>query len=120
MGDFGDTVATAADKALAEAGLVMGDIRRVCHIGFSRTPLRACFLDPLDIDEKRGVWEFTRTTGHLGAADPVAGLEHIWRTGQVAPGDFVMIIGASPGMEAGCAVVEITEAHDPAVGSDHA
>ncbi|MFJ2230644.1 ketoacyl-ACP synthase III family protein [Streptomyces halstedii] len=108
MGNFGDTVAAAARQSLAEAGATMADIARVCHLGFSELPLRACFLDPLDIDEKRGIWEFTRTTGHLGAADPIAGPQHLWRTGQVGAGDLVMIIGASPGMEAGCAVVEIT------------
>jgi 3-oxoacyl-[acyl-carrier-protein] synthase-3 len=86
----------------------MADITRVCHIGFSYLPLQASFLDPLDIEEKRGIWEFTRTTGHLGAADPVAGLEHLWRTGQVTAGDHVLVIGASPGMEAGSAVVQIT------------
>ncbi|MFE5597689.1 ketoacyl-ACP synthase III family protein [Streptomyces coelicoflavus] len=120
MGNFGDTVAAAADKALTEAGVAMADISRVCHIGFSQMPLQASFLDPLDIDEKRGIWEFTRTTGHLGAADPVAGLEHLWRTGQAGAGDLVLVIGASPGMEAGCAVVEITESHDPAGEDDHA
>lgn len=108
MGNFGDTVAAAAHQSLAEAGVTMADISRVCHIGFSQLPLQASFLDPLGIDEKRGVWEFTRTTGHLGAADPVAGLEHLWQTGQVGEGDLVMVIGASPGMEAGCAIVEIT------------
>ncbi|TYC66443.1 3-oxoacyl-ACP synthase [Streptomyces sp. CB01881] len=108
MGNFADTVAAAAHRTLNEAGLTMADITRVCHIGFSELPLQASFLDPLDIDAERGIWEFTRTTGHLGAADPVAGLEHLWTSGQTRPGDHVMVIGASPGMEAGCAVVEIT------------
>nr|AVR52596.1 3-oxoacyl-ACP synthase [Streptomyces sp. FXJ1.235] len=120
MGNFGDTVVAAADRALAEAGVTLAEIARVCHIGFSRMPLQASFLDPLNIDEKRGIWEFTRTTGHLGAADPVAGLEHVWRTGQVTAGDLVMVIGASPGMEAGAAVVEITETYDADREGDHA
>ncbi|OIJ86706.1 hypothetical protein [Streptomyces colonosanans] len=82
MGNFGDTVVAAARKSLAEAGLDMADISRVCHIGFSRLPLQASFLDPLDIDEKRGIWEFTRRTGHLGAADTVAGPSRWSRTGR--------------------------------------
>ncbi|GGW41912.1 hypothetical protein GCM10010503_17720 [Streptomyces lucensis JCM 4490] len=120
MGNFGDTVAAAAHRTLAEAGVTMADISRVCHIGFSQFPLQASFLDPLEIDEKRGIWEFTRTTGHMGAADPVAGLEHLWRTGQVDTGDLVMVIGASPGMEAGCAVVEITASRYAEGDDDHA
>jgi 3-oxoacyl-[acyl-carrier-protein] synthase III len=108
VGSFGDTVVAAADRALAEAGVAMADIARVAHIGFSEIPLLSSFLEPLGIDEKRGIWEFTRTTGHLGAADPIAGLEHLWLTGQVARGDLVLIVGASPGMEAAAAVVQIT------------
>jgi 3-oxoacyl-[acyl-carrier-protein] synthase-3 len=108
MGNFGDTVAAAARASLAEAGAAMADIARVSHIGFSQPSLQTLFLEPLEIDEKRGIWDFTRTTGHLGAADPVAGLEYLWQTGQVKSGDLVMVIGASPGMEAGCAIVEIT------------
>ncbi|WP_333767827.1 ketoacyl-ACP synthase III family protein [Streptomyces sp. IBSBF 2435] len=120
MGNFGDTVAAAAHRTLAEAGLTMADITRVAHIGFSQLPLHASFLDPLDIDAKRGIWEFTRTTGHLGSADPVAGLEHLWKTGQVSAGDHVMVIGASPGMEAGCAIVEITGSRYAEGEGDHA
>ncbi|MDV9169082.1 ketoacyl-ACP synthase III family protein [Streptomyces sp. W16] len=108
MGHFGDTIAETARRTLDEAGVAMDAIKRVAHLGFSRFPLQDMFLDSLGIDEARGTWEFTRTTGHLGAADPIAGLEHLWTTGQVVPGDHVMLIGAAPGMEAGCAVVEIT------------
>lgn len=67
------------------------------------------FLLPLDVDEDKALWEYVNTIGHTGAADLFLGLEHVWRTGQVGPGDHVLLIGASTGMEAGAAVVRITE-----------
>ncbi|WP_156754444.1 ketoacyl-ACP synthase III family protein [Actinokineospora pegani] len=112
IGDLGECVAGAAETALADAGVPMDKITRVCHVGFARGPLHAIYLDALGVDAERGTWEITRTTGHVGAADPFIGLERLWRTGAVVPGDHVMLIANAPGMEAGCAVVEITASPD--------
>lgn len=110
INNFGDRVAEIAQRTLDEAGVSMRDIARVSHVGFNWDPLHAMFLEPLDIDAGRGTWEFSRTIGHTGSADLVLGLEHLWRTGQVGVGERVLLIGAAVGMEAGCAVVEITAA----------
>jgi 3-oxoacyl-[acyl-carrier-protein] synthase III len=107
MGHFGDKVAEVAERTLKEAGVSIDDIVRVCHIGFARGPLDTIYFDPLGIDFGRGVWDYTRRIGHTGAADLFLGLEHLWTTRQVVPGDYVLLIGAATGMEAGCAVVEI-------------
>ncbi|WP_330301456.1 ketoacyl-ACP synthase III family protein [Streptomyces sp. NBC_00503] len=108
MGNLGELVADVAERTLEEAGVAMDQVRRVVHIGFSKGPLDDTFLDPLDIDGDRGVWEFTRRTGHAGAVDPFAGLEYLLTTGQLTTGDHVMLIGAAPGAEVTCAVIEIT------------
>ncbi|MEU3771860.1 ketoacyl-ACP synthase III family protein [Streptomyces sp. NPDC032472] len=108
MGNLGELVADVAARTLAEAGVAMEQVRRVVHIGFSRGPLTDTFLDPLGIDAERGVWEFTRRTGHAGAVDPFSGLQYLLETGQVEAGDHVMLIGAAPGAEVTCAVLEIT------------
>lgn len=105
--DFGARIAEIAQRSLKEAGLTLDQIARVSHVGLGRLALDAMFFDPLDIDADRGIWDYTRTIGHTGAADIFLGLEHLWSTGQVTPGDRVMLIGASTGMEAGCAIVEI-------------
>lgn len=110
MGDLWNTVAQAARRTLSEAGIVMADIKRVCHIGYSLQTLHEIILDVLGVDEERGVWEFTRTTGHVGAADPLMGLEYLWAGGHLHPGDHVLLIGVTPGMEVGCAVLEIATA----------
>ncbi|GAB1645441.1 ketoacyl-ACP synthase III family protein [Krasilnikovia sp. MM14-A1259] len=119
MGNFGDCVADAADRALADAGVPWDKVARVCHVGYARGPLQAMLLDPLGIDAELGVWDLTRHVGHAGAADPFLALERLWLDGAVVPGDHLLLIGATPGMEAGCAVVEITAGHRPE-GGDHA
>lgn len=105
--NFSALVGEIVERTLKEAGLMLEQVARVCHVGFGRLGLDAMFLDPLGIDGDRGIWDYTRTIGHTGAADMFLGLEHLWSTGQVTPGDRVVLIGASTGMEAGCAVVEI-------------
>jgi 3-oxoacyl-[acyl-carrier-protein] synthase-3 len=112
MGHFGECVAEVAERTAAEAGIPMEKVTRVCHTGFSRGALHAMFLDPLGIEPDRGVWELSRRIGHAGAADLFIGLEHLWTQGAVVPGDHVMLIGSAPGMEAGCAVVEIVAAYE--------
>jgi 3-oxoacyl-[acyl-carrier-protein] synthase-3 len=113
MGHFGDKVALAVETVLKEGGVTLKDITRVSHVGFGRGALETIFLDPLGVDIQRGIWDYTRTIGHTGAADLFLGLEHLWTTGQVGVGDCVLLVGAATGMEAGCAVVEIITAYEP-------
>ncbi|TKK88872.1 3-oxoacyl-ACP synthase [Herbidospora galbida] len=109
MGHLGELVSEVAFRTLEEAGSSIDRVKRVCHVGFTEGPLTDIYLDPLGIDAAKGTWELTRTTGHAGAADPFIGLEWLWTRGEVEPGDHVLLIGTAPGMESGCAVVEITE-----------
>jgi 3-oxoacyl-[acyl-carrier-protein] synthase III len=112
MGHFGDTITAATEATLKEAGSTLDEITRVAHVGFGRSELDTIYFDPLGIDGDRGNWDYTRRIGHAGAADLFLGLEHLWTTGQVVPGNRVLLIGSAPGMEVGCAVVEILTAHE--------
>ncbi|MEV6669043.1 ketoacyl-ACP synthase III family protein [Streptomyces sp. NPDC051162] len=107
MGDLGRLVEEVASRALEEAGLTMDDMDRVVHMGFSRIPLWDTFLSPLGIDEERGIWDFTRRTGHVGTADLIVGLDHLCSTEQLVEEDHVMLIGAAPGAEVSCVVARI-------------
>ncbi|MEH1127363.1 ketoacyl-ACP synthase III family protein [Micromonospora sp. CPCC 206061] len=109
MTDFGSVVIEAAEGALSEAGVTLDDISKVVHDGFARWALTDIFLDPLGIEEKRGIWEFTRRLGHAGPLDQIRGLEYVWRNREVDVGEKVLLVSGAPGMEAACAVVEITE-----------
>lgn len=109
MGDFGGVMIEAAKQAMDEAGVSLEQVAKVVHDGFTWDGLRDVFLDPLGIAEEQGIWDFTRRHGHAGPVDAIRGLEHVWRTGQVVPGDTVLVIGGAPGTEAACAVLEITD-----------
>ncbi len=108
-GHLGDIVKEAVARALADAKLEMTDIARVAHVHVGEPALRAMFLDPLDVEFGKGTFELGRRIGHIGAVDVIAALDHLWRTGEVRAGDIVLMLGSTPGMEAGCALVEITQ-----------
>lgn len=110
MGDFGTLLVDTVDRTLKEAGVSLGEITRVIHDGFNHEALRIIFLDSLDVTDERGIWEFTQRTGHAGPLDAIRGLEYAWASGEVQPGDKVLLLSGAPGMEAACAVVSITQA----------
>ncbi|MFI5782797.1 ketoacyl-ACP synthase III family protein [Nocardia sp. NPDC051570] len=117
IGHFGDTVAAVVAETLKEAGLAMADIARVAHPGFGWDGLETLFLDPIGIDADRGVWDYIRRIGHASATEVLLGLEHLWTSGAVVPGDHVLLVGAGAGGSAGCAVVEILTACESPAGS---
>ena len=108
MADFGSLLVDTVERALKEADVSIGEIAAVIHDGFHHDTLRVIFLDPLDIPDERGIWEFTCRAGHAGPLDALRGLDHAWREGRVQAGDRVLLLSGSPGMEAACAVLEIT------------
>ncbi|MDH6108797.1 3-oxoacyl-[acyl-carrier-protein] synthase-3 [Kitasatospora sp. MAP12-15] len=95
-----------AAHTLAEAGIRPQDVARATHV-FSGTAgyLRAV-LQPLGIDPARGLLDFGRGVGHLGTGDHLAGLDHLLTTGQLSPGERVLMLG-NGGTSIACAVVEI-------------
>ncbi len=109
LGDFGEVVVAAAEKTLADAGVTLDEISKVVHDGFAQWAVKDIFLDPLGIEDKRGIWEFTRRLGHAGPLDQIRGLEYVWRSHEIEVGEKVLLLSGAPGMEAACAVVEITE-----------
>jgi 3-oxoacyl-[acyl-carrier-protein] synthase-3 len=109
LGDFGAVVIDAAKKTMADANVSINEIARVIHDGFTGWALRDIFLDPLGIELERGIWDFTRRQGHAGPLDMIRGTEYAWRQGKVSAGDKVLWLSGAPGMEAACAVLEITQ-----------
>ena len=61
------------------------------------------------MDESETTWEFARRSGHIGAGDWAAGLEDLLLTGQLTPGDHVMLYGGGAGYTITTAVLEILE-----------
>ncbi|MEH1127389.1 ketoacyl-ACP synthase III family protein [Micromonospora sp. CPCC 206061] len=107
--DFASVLADTVQRTLAEADTAIDDVARVVHDGFNGWAIRDMFLDPIGVEDKRGIWNFTRRVGHAGPLDQIRGLEYLWRQREVDVGDRVLMFSDAPGMEAACAVVEITD-----------
>ncbi|GAA1903083.1 ketoacyl-ACP synthase III family protein [Streptomyces sodiiphilus] len=107
---MGETQRRLITRTLEEAGLEPGDISRIAHQFVGDEQVLRRLLEPFGEDAvSRGVWDFGRSMGHTGANDQTSGLFHLVSTGQVRPGDRVMLLGAGAGIAFSCAVVEILE-----------
>lgn len=94
---------------LEEAGLTIGDITRVVHPAAGDENYLQHFLRPLGLEASHGTLEFGRQSGHLGASDLLAELNHLVEQREVKAGDHVMMFGVGSGMGLSCAVVEILD-----------
>ncbi|MER5769258.1 ketoacyl-ACP synthase III family protein [Streptomyces sp. NPDC001985] len=99
--------ADVALRSLEEAGIGVGDIARAIYVNQGHYLVSQFFLDPLGIPESRSSWDFGRTVGHLAASDHMVALDHFLSTGQLKPGDHVLLAGAAPGFVVSSAVLTI-------------
>lgn len=100
--------AETAQRSLDEAGMTAGDLARVIHPNVSPAVMEASVLRPLNLTLDQSAWDFGRTVGHLGAADYLISLDHLLRTGQLSPGDRVLLIGGTAGFTVSSAVLTVT------------
>lgn len=116
-GDFGALAKISSElldlthRALAECELTSSDITRVAPMNCSR-PVTERLMTELGWTMARSTWDWGHTVGHLGASDQVAALDHLISTGQLGPGDHVIMLGIGPGVTVSCAVVEIVDVPD--------
>jgi 3-oxoacyl-[acyl-carrier-protein] synthase-3 len=95
------------ERTLAEAGVDPSRITRVTHVFSGGERYIKSVLEPLGIDASRGMLDFGRQIGHLGACDQLIGLDHLLTAGEVGAGDHVLMLG-NGGASLSCAVVQIT------------
>ncbi|MEU6024209.1 ketoacyl-ACP synthase III family protein [Micromonospora sp. NPDC048871] len=96
-------------QALAAADLELGDIDRIVlpHVG--RRRLKVAFFSSFGIDPARTTWPWSRAVGHLGAGDPIAGLDHLVTSGVLDTGHTCMLVSVGAGYSFSCAVVEVLD-----------
>lgn len=61
----------------------------------------------LGLPPERSTWAFGRRTGHLGAADQLAGLVWLRQKGALHPGDRILLFGGGSGYTITCAIIEV-------------
>jgi len=94
------------DRSLDEAGIGIADVARVAFMTCSREIVEQRCMVPLGLPMAKSTWDYGRTVGHCGASDQILALEHLLTTGQLAPGDHVLMLAFGGGLAWGAMVVE--------------
>jgi 3-oxoacyl-[acyl-carrier-protein] synthase-3/clorobiocin biosynthesis protein CloN2 len=95
-------------RALSEAEVTAADIKRVIIHNVAKGDAET-YLSTLGFRLDQSTWEFGKGIGHVGAGDHMISLHHLLTTGQLEPGDHVLLAGMSPGVTYKAAVVRIVE-----------
>lgn len=101
------------DSVLSECSADLDAMARIVLPNLGLPLLTWQLLAPLKIDDlDRTLWEWGRRTCHLGAGDQFAGLAYLVESGELKPGDLVLLVGVGIGYCWTTAVVEIEEMPD--------
>lgn len=106
---IGRVMLAARAAVLKDAGVRLDRISRIVTPATGRLKGDHQVHDLLGVAEHVTTWDFGRTTGHIGAGDWAAGLEHLVGTRAVLPGDHVLLFGGGAGYTCTTAVVEILD-----------
>ncbi|MYT33824.1 MULTISPECIES: ketoacyl-ACP synthase III family protein [unclassified Streptomyces] len=104
----GDVRTELALRTLDEADIGADQVTRVAHQLTAQERYIEQMLAPIGIDAQRGMRKFGQELGHLTVNDQIVGLNHLVESGQVGPGDHVLVMSHGGGTALTCAVVEIT------------
>ena len=106
-----ERVATAMgrglSRVLADAGTKLGEVDWFVPPVMTHQEVKG-LLASLRADVSASTWGFGATTGHLGAGDQAAGLDHLLRSGAAEPGQRVLLMGSATGFACTFALVEVT------------
>lgn len=102
------TMLKVVDHTLREAGIQIEDVTRVAFMNYSREIVEQRCMTALGLPMSKSTWDFGRTIGHLAASDQIVSLDHLLSTGQLGPGDHVLMLGIGPGVTISSAVVKIS------------
>lgn len=97
------------ENVLADSGVEARDVTRVAFMNYSEEIVEQRCMAVLDLPMSRSTWEYGRTIGHCGASDQVLSLDRLLTTGQLGPGDRLLMLGTGPGVTVCGAVIEIVD-----------
>ncbi|MDA0636080.1 ketoacyl-ACP synthase III family protein [Nonomuraea sp. MCN248] len=97
------------EQVLDESGIEARDLARVAFMNYSEEIVEQRCMAVLDLPMSRSTWDYGRTIGHCGAGDQVLALDRLLVTGQLGPGDHLLMLGTGPGVTVSAAVIEIID-----------
>jgi 3-oxoacyl-[acyl-carrier-protein] synthase III len=95
------------EKAVSEAGIEIEDLVRVAHEAHSGEVIEHRIMACLGLGMEKSTWNFGRRIGHCGASDQFLALEYLIASGEVGPGDHVLLLAQAPGVVMSAAVVQV-------------
>ncbi len=95
------------ERTLREADRKLDDMTRVIYGNVAGYLIEA-LVQALGVPMDRTTWQFGRGIGHTGASDQLLSLNHLLVTGQLGPGDHVLLCGGAPATVSS-AVIEILD-----------
>jgi 3-oxoacyl-[acyl-carrier-protein] synthase III len=95
------------ERTLAEADTKLTEIDWFVLPHFGRRRLEQTYVRRYGIDIERTTWPWSRSVGHLGAGDQLAGLDRLASAGRLRPGDRCLLAGVGAGFTWSGAVVEV-------------
>jgi 3-oxoacyl-[acyl-carrier-protein] synthase III len=102
-------LAETMERSMADAGVGVGDLARVIFTNVEPGMTRSLVMDPLGLPMSAGTWDFGRTVGHMGASDQIVSLDNLLVTGQLSPGDRILLVGGSPGYSVASLILTILD-----------
>lgn len=105
----------AFSTVLADARVKLGDIDWFVPAVMTHQEVKG-LLASLFADVSASTWEFGSTTGHLGAGDQFAGLDHLLRSGAAEPGQRMLLLGSGTGFACTLALLEVTASKSKPAG----
>ncbi len=97
----------AFSTVLADGGVKLGEVDWYVPAVLTHQEVKG-LLASLRADVSASTWEFGSSTGHLGAGDQLAGLDHLLRSGAAKPGQRVLLMGSGTGFACTLALLEVT------------
>jgi 3-oxoacyl-[acyl-carrier-protein] synthase III len=102
-------VSAIISATLAEAHIAMQHISHVVVPVLPLSSLHEIYLDRNSIPLEKTCWSELRKNGHVGPCDQLLGLWHLADTGQLEPGQFVLVVGSGLGFQFACFLLEIVQ-----------
>ncbi|KAA1249952.1 hypothetical protein F0Q45_12390 [Mycobacterium simiae] len=106
-GTVTQSILTAISATLAEAKISIEDIAYFCTSAPHLASLEELFLRPTGIPIEKTCWSELRKIGHVGPCDQILGLAHLVATGQLKPGQFVMLVGGGGAWRVTCLLLQV-------------
>jgi 3-oxoacyl-[acyl-carrier-protein] synthase-3 len=100
------TMMQLVEQTLDEAGIGLDDVTRVAFRHGRRERLEGQ-MSLLGIELERTTWDYGRRVGHCGAADQFIAFEHLVATGELGPGDHLLMVGYGSGVSIAAAAFRI-------------